>query len=285
MQQRSAATMMHLIRQVAEADENIRAVGMEGSRNDPQAQQDEFSDFDITYFVEDPTPFRQSDDWLAVFGERIIMQKPTEAMFSGTKLPWYPYLMQFSDGNRLDLKIASVNDKDAYLAAEHLNQLILDKDVPIVDQPDLSDWDFHIMAPSEEDYQNSVNEFFWVSLYVIKGLKRGELLYANQFFERPVREELLKMLEWSVGINTNFQLSAGKNDRQLQSALSKDDYDKLIATYQLESSVATWHALQTATQLFLATARVVADQLGFDFPDYPATVIAYETKLMAERSE
>ncbi|HAT55211.1 MAG TPA: aminoglycoside adenylyltransferase [Lactobacillus sp.] len=267
MAQRSTDEMMTLIRSVAEKDDNIRAIGMEGSRNNPAAKQDRFADFDITYFVKDPTPFRQNDDWLDVFGERLMMQKPTGALFSGTMQPWYPYLMQFTDGNRLDLKIASLGDMDAYLAAEHLNTVIFDKDHPVQRQPETSDWDFRITAPSEEDYQNCVNEFFWVSLYVMKGLKRNELLYANQYMDDPVRAELLKMLEWSVGISTNFQTSVGKHDSHLQDALTPDDYAKLVKTYRLDSLSSTWSALQAAGQLFLETARIVADQLGFDFPD------------------
>ncbi|KRL53879.1 aminoglycoside 6-adenylyltransferase [Furfurilactobacillus rossiae] len=284
MTQRSAQEMMTLIQSVAEKDDNIRAIGMEGSRNNPAAHQDQFADFDITYFVKDPTPFRQNDDWLNVFGERLMMQKPTGALFSGTMQPWYPYLMQFTDGNRLDLKIACVGDMEAYLAAEHLNTVIFDKDHPVQAQPETSDWDFHIAQPTEEDYQNCVNEFFWVSLYVMKGLKRGELLYANQYMETPVRAELLKMLEWSVGVNTNFQISVGKNDSRLKDKLPTEDYDKLIGTYRLDSTAATWQSLQTASQLFIETARIVADQLGFDFPEYPAHVITYEEKVMGESS-
>lgn len=283
MKQRSVATMMALIQQVAAQDDNIRAIGMEGSRNNSAVTQDRFADFDITYFVTDPTPFRQDDTWLDVFGERLIMQKPTGALFSGTMQPWYPYLMQFTDGNRLDLKVADVRDKDAYLAAEHLNTVIFDKDNAVEKQPEASDWDFHIGAPSEEAFQNSINEFFWVSLYVVKGLKRQQLLYANQYMEDPVRKELLHMLEWSVGVNTNFQTNVGKNDRRLADVLPTADYERLVDTYQLNSLTNTWTALQVASQLFIETARVVADQMGFVFPDYPQAVIQYEARLMNEK--
>ncbi|GEK29656.1 aminoglycoside 6-adenylyltransferase [Furfurilactobacillus siliginis] len=282
MKQRSVASMMDLIEQVAVQDDNIRAVGMEGSRNNPSIQQDQFADFDITYFVTDPTPFRQNDAWLDVFGDRLMMQKPTGALFSGTMQPWYPYLMQFTDGNRLDLKIADVRDKDAYLAAEHLNTVIFDKDNQIEGQPEASDWDFHIAVPSEEAFQNSVNEFFWVSLYVVKGLQRKQLLYANQYMDDPVRKELLRMLEWSVGVSTNFQANVGKNDGRLADSLSETDYERLIDTYKLDDLANTWLALQTASQLFIETARVVADQMGFSFPDYPQAVIHYEAQIMNE---
>ena len=79
-------------------------------------------------------------------------------------------------------------------------------------------------------------------------------------------------------------ISVGKNDSRLKDKLPTEDYDKLIETYRLDSAAATWQSLQTASQLFIETARIVADQLGFDFPDYPAHVIAYEEKVMGESS-
>ncbi|GKT03776.1 aminoglycoside 6-adenylyltransferase [Furfurilactobacillus sp. WILCCON 0119] len=280
MKRRSAEEMMTIIKTVAEGDDNIRAIGMEGSRNDPTAKQDAFADFDITYFVKTLNPFRKNDEWLAVFGERLMMRKPTMAQIAGTKQPAYPYLMQFTDGNRLDLKVACVEDQAAYLAAEHENTVIFDKDHPVKAQPELSTWDFRITAPSTDDYQESINKFFWNSLYVVKGLKRHELLYANGSFEMDVRRELLTMLRWSVGIATNFQTDVGKHDERLKEALAPADYDQLLMTYKLADEDATWVALQVASQLFLVTARIVADQMGFDFPTYPQAVIAYEETLM-----
>ena len=49
--QRSYDEMMSLIMEKARSDERIRAVTMEGSRANKNAVHDEYSDFDICYYV------------------------------------------------------------------------------------------------------------------------------------------------------------------------------------------------------------------------------------------
>lgn len=54
---RSEQEMMTMILDTARADERIRAVGMNGSRTNPDAPRDIFQDYDIVYFVTDMQPF------------------------------------------------------------------------------------------------------------------------------------------------------------------------------------------------------------------------------------
>ena len=48
---RSEKEMMDIIMNKALSDERIRAVTMEGSRANPNAVHDSYSDFDISYYV------------------------------------------------------------------------------------------------------------------------------------------------------------------------------------------------------------------------------------------
>lgn len=47
---RTEKEMLDMILETADADARIRAVTMEGSRTNPNAVHDEYSDFDITFF-------------------------------------------------------------------------------------------------------------------------------------------------------------------------------------------------------------------------------------------
>ena len=53
---RSEAEMMKLILDYARANEDVRAVMMNGSRANPNAPKDLFQDYDIVFFVKDVAP-------------------------------------------------------------------------------------------------------------------------------------------------------------------------------------------------------------------------------------
>jgi len=68
--------MLDLILDVAEKDERIRAVYMTGSRTNPNAPKDMFQDYDIVYVVTETSSFISDENWIDVFGNRIMIQKP-----------------------------------------------------------------------------------------------------------------------------------------------------------------------------------------------------------------
>ena len=96
---------MKLILDTAAADDRILAVYMNGSRTNPNVPKDIFQDYDIVYVVTETESFRKDRGWIDRFGERLFMQYPEEGFFgSGNAEECYGWLIQFSDGNRLDLQ-------------------------------------------------------------------------------------------------------------------------------------------------------------------------------------
>ena len=103
---RSEQEMLDLILDTAREDERIRAVVMNGSRANPNAPHDRFQDFDIVYFVSDVEPFKYNYEWIKRFGEIMIMQMPEDMEDPPPQRHGsFVYLMQFTDGNRIDLGI------------------------------------------------------------------------------------------------------------------------------------------------------------------------------------
>ena len=58
--------MMDLIINVAQADERIRAVYMNGSRANPNVKKDDYQDYDVVYVVTETTSFIEDKNWLFV---------------------------------------------------------------------------------------------------------------------------------------------------------------------------------------------------------------------------
>ena len=125
---RSEQEMLELIVDTAKGDERIRAVIMNGSRANSNAPRDIFQDFDIVYLATDVTPFKHNFEWIKRFGEIMIMQLPEEMQDPpGRNDGSCVYLMQFTDGNRIDLGIYPAAKLDD-IGRDSLSVLLLDKD-------------------------------------------------------------------------------------------------------------------------------------------------------------
>jgi hypothetical protein len=132
---RSEQEMSDLILSTARQDVRIRAVILNGSRLNPHVPRDLFQDSDILYIVTDVMSFTRDPGWIARFGEPMVMQTPDDM---GVEPPGaddsYAYLMQFVDGNRIDLTLYPLARLDE-LPRDSLSLLLLDKDGVIPPSP------------------------------------------------------------------------------------------------------------------------------------------------------
>ncbi|CDQ41233.1 MULTISPECIES: aminoglycoside 6-adenylyltransferase [Virgibacillus] len=263
---RTESEMLDLILRLAKEDERVRAVGMNGSRINPNAPVDPFQDFDIVYLVNHMQSFIEDPEWVDVFGDRLIMQTPEAmALFPSELGERFSYLMLFTDGNRLDLILAPIQEKDMYEKEDSLTILLLDKDDLLPETSAPTDQDYWVSEPTGILFDNCCNEFWWVSTYVAKGLWRKEILYALDHINL-VRNMLIKMLEWRVGFETDYSVSIGKNAKYLEQFVDKQTWLTLLSTYPPGEYEAIWGSLFKLCELFIETATYVANSLHFDYP-------------------
>jgi aminoglycoside 6-adenylyltransferase len=258
---RTEQEMLELILSIAKSDERIRAVIMNGSRANPNAPKDIFQDFDIVYVVTDVTPFRNNPLWAKQFGETIIMQMP-EAMQDPPPVGngAFAYLMQFSDGNRIDLTIIT----HELMGNDSLSILLLDKDNRIEPFVSPSEKDYLPTPPTAKLFDDCCNEFFWVSTYVAKGLWRQEIIYAKDMQE-VMRIQLIKMLEWHIGINTQFSKNSGKSGKYFKQYLEPELWNMLLETYADADYSKAWDSLFKTCELFRKVSLSVSEHFGFEY--------------------
>ena len=262
---RSEQEMLDLILSTARQDERIRAVIMNGSRLNPNAPRDPFQDFDIVYFVTEMAPFVRNREWIKRFGELMILQMPEDMQDPPpSEDGGFGYLMQFTDGNRIDLGIYPLEKLHEHLD-DSQSVLLLDKDGIIPPFPPASDKDYLPEPPTAKTFADCCNEFWWVSPYVAKGLWREELTYAKSMLDGAVREQLMKMLTWQIGVKTQFSVSPGKLGKYFQQYLEPELWELLLRTYADASYEHTWEALFTMGDLFRITALGVAEHFGFEY--------------------
>jgi len=264
---RSEQKILELILNTAKNDDRIRAVIMNGSRANPNAPQDLFQDFDILYLVTEVGPFTTDPKWIDRFGELMILQMP-EAMQDPPPENdgRFTYLMQFIDGNRIDLSLLAIAQFNP-LKNDSLSVLLLDKDGLFQPFPPSSDRDYLPSPPTAQAFSDCCNEFWWLCPSVAKGLWREEILYAKHIFEQFIRDQLMKMLTWYVGMKTQFSRNLGKFGKYLKQYLEPDLWDMLEKTYSEADYAATWEALYTMCNLFRITATHIAEHFGFEYSD------------------
>ena len=258
--------MLDLIVGTAEDDDRIRAVILNGSRADPNADKDIFQDFDIVYIVTEVVPFVEDRSWIDRFGELMILQMP-DAMEDPPPLKGdrFTYLMQFADGNRIDLTIHAV-ERLPEMHRESLSVLLLDKDGIVEPFPPPSRSDHLPKPPSANEFSDCCNEFWWVCPYVAKGLWRREMTYARYMLDRIMRTQLMKMLDWFAGMHTGFTQSTGKLGKHLDRFLEPRLWAMLMGTYADGEYGSTWDAVFRMCDLFRITAVEVGGHFGFEYP-------------------
>ncbi|WP_199690026.1 MULTISPECIES: aminoglycoside 6-adenylyltransferase [Clostridia] len=264
---RTEQEMMQLIMQTAKQDERIRAVVLNGSRANPNVEKDMFQDFDIVYVVKNMASFTSDHTWVDIFGERIMMQMPEEKVTPPLENKGhFVYLMQFIDGNRLDLTLIPKEKLAIFQPFDSLSVLMMDKDQLIGELPPPSEQDYYIQRPNEQEFADVCNEFWWICLNIGKGLWRKEITYTMFMYEQINRNVLMQMIDWHIGVKTNFKASSGKLGKYYPIYLDKQDWENYMKTYSGGNDFEQiWQALFTMCQLFNRLSRHVADTLDFVF--------------------
>jgi aminoglycoside 6-adenylyltransferase len=261
---RSEQEMLDLIIDTAKSDARIRAVTMNGSRANPNASRDFFQDFDVVYFVTDIAPYIENPEWIRRFGELMILQIPEDMQEPPpAKDGGFGYLMQFSDGNRIDLGVYPTSKLNE-LTRDSLTMVLLDKDGAI-ERPPSSEQDYLPAPPTAKQFADCCNEFWWVSAYVAKGLWRHEIIYALSTYEHYVREQLLRILRWHIGMRTGFAVNPGKMGKYYQRYLEPELWEALLKTYSDAELEHIWQALFATCELFRTIALQIAEHFGFPY--------------------
>ena len=262
---RSEEEIKDLIVATATTDDRVRAVLLNGSRADPNVERDQFQDFDVVFVVNNLESFISDHKWIEVFGEKIILQMPDQ-MTIGERAPvGFTYLMLFRDGNRIDLTLFPAENIGTNFPVDSLTVVWIDKDKSFLNIPEPTDSQYHIRRPTEMEFLDTCNEFWWVSTYVAKGLARGQIIYAREILETTVRPMLMKLVGWKIGRENNFSVSIGKAGKFIQRYLSEPDYKKLLTTYSDAEIENTWQSLFSMTELFTQFAKEVSVGLGFHY--------------------
>lgn len=257
--------MYRVILQYAEKDARIRGVILNGSRADSSAPLDRMRDFDIVYLVTDVDPYKNCDI-SGDFGDVLVMQRTDESRLFHEHFPHMAcYLMQFRDGNRIDLTVARKEDWHGYCFDDRLSIVLLDKDGFLPELPPPNNSTHAIGRPDPDLFQECRIEFWWTAPYVKKALCREQLVLAQHLLETCTRPMLQRMMAWLAGTAHGFPVSTGKGGDRLEGLLPARLWKRYLATYVPCRAEEVDRALFEACELFTLLTEQTAQALSFDF--------------------
>ena len=263
---RSETEMYNLIMDIANKDNRILAVYMNGSRTNKNVQKDIFQDYDIVFVVKETKSFIEDKEWIYNFGNILYMQYPEESPYYPNDIEnCYGWLMQFDDGNRIDLHVETIPHAKDNILNDKLCKILLDKENILPEIPEATDEDYHVRKPSEAQFLACANDFWWCTNNLAKGLWRQEMPYVQDMANFVVRKQLERMLSWKAGIKTDFSASVGKSAKYLYKWIGQEEYQKYLDTYFGGNVNEAWKAIFSMCGLFNSVAEFVAEELGYTY--------------------
>ena len=258
--------MMELILQIAETLQ-VEAVALSGSRTNSESPKDEFQDYDVVYIVENLNDLLSDLSWLDQFGMRLIEQHNV----LGHR---HLYLMLFEDGNRIDLTLCPKEHMQEWVDSEAGFKVLKD-DAGLFDMYQPNSKRYWTAPPTEEEFAASCNEFWWVSTYVVKGIRRNQLIYATDHLYGICQQELLKVLAWQV-TSDRGAVDIGKNYKYLFHYLPAEKEKEFSALLDLSSFDKITQSLFSTMKGFDREAQILAQKMGFTYDKEVAEkMIAY----------
>ena len=271
---RTDTEMMNLILQIADTLE-VEAIALSGSRTNPQVPKDEFQDYDVVYIVENLNDLLSDLSWLDQFGMRLIEQ---HNVLGHRRL----YLMLFEDGNRIDLTLCPKEYIQEWVDSEANFEVIKD-DKGLFEAYQPNSKRYWTCPPTEEEFAATCNEFWWVSAYIVKAIRRNQLIYATDHLYGICQQELLKVIAWQVTSDRGI-VDIGKNYKYLFQYLPAGQEKEFSALLDLSSFDKITQSLFATMGLFNREAQILAQKMGFTYDmEVAEKMISYAKEKLSNR--
>lgn len=255
----------------AKENPDVRAVLLTSSLVNPYAPVDDLSDLDIELVFNDMKLYESDKTWINTFGKPISMIEENETFFDGKHAM---KMVLYEDYVKVDFKLYQKSKFLKEVQAETLPEdwdvgykVLLDKDQLTKDFKLATYQSIMIQKPSEQRFQQLINDFWWDTTYVAKCLKRNEIFYAKFMSENVIRTDyLVPLLEWYIASESRWNITTNKHGRLFKKYLSPDLWEKVEATFSGSDIEQNWIALFAYADLVHELGIDLAAKINSTYP-------------------
>ena len=253
----------------ATSDPGTRAAIIIGSRARLDHPADEWSDLDIVVHTSDPQRYLANTDWLENVGNpwltfveqtpgggperRVMFEGGLDVDFAIIPAEWGQQVM--STGVPADLAdiirrgVRVIVDKDG-LAAQLLQMPL---DAPL--SP----------PPTQAEFLEVVNNFWYHTVWTAKHLRRGELWWAKSCCDDHLKFRLRRMMEWHARATKGQSYDTWMRGRFLEEWADPRAVEELKGIFAHYDAEDVWRALLATMELFRWVAVEAAERLGYPY--------------------
>jgi aminoglycoside 6-adenylyltransferase len=267
----------------AQAQPDILAAVVIGSRARTDPPADAWSDLDVIAFTTDASAYAARQDWPAEIGE--VWLAVLETIGRGDP----EWLIMFAGGLKLDVAFtlaSGVGVQQMMAASPYQNvyqsgvRVLFDKSAAAAPEASssLPEGEHGISAhPSEAEFQAMVNAMLLYAARAAKYLRRGDLWRAKLECDCNLKRRLLTMLEWHAKATHGLDYETWYDGRYVHEWGDPRAVEAFPATFGAYDADDLQRALFATLDLFRQLAPETAERLGYA---YPAEVDAQMTAWM-----
>ena len=269
-QKKTETEVIERVLDFAEKNESVRAV----IRTNLLPKR-KYEYYNFCFVADDPEQY-DGDIFKDCFGERILLYRGDrnypELFPDNTKA----HLMVFTDGMTIAINVMG---REAFLARYNREQThenvwigdtylkILDKDhiLPEIERLDEKQTWFSGM-PSEEEFDGTNSEFWWVLKTFAEYTLREELPSAMFYLNAAVRDLLNRMIRWYLFLQTGQPVDMGILDCNMETLLGRELFSLYKETYPAADYEQIWKAFDAVVKLWSIIGADVSKRCGYVYP-------------------
>lgn len=250
----------------AGSQDAIRAIIQVGSRTRRDHPADEWADLDLMLYLNQPMDYLSRIDWLEAVAP-VWLTVPSRTAGNDPEL-----LVVFRGGYSVDFVFCGVENL-AWLRDHVGDDLTFRRGARVLlDRDGLAaqiTWDTPRLpthpAPSPDEFRMVCHTFWYLSIYLARQLRRGDLWHVKMR-EAQLREYLLRMIAWHAGATSQWQADTWHNGRFMSQWADPRALEAIRDIFAIYDAEASRHALFASLRLFGWLARETAAHLGVEFP-------------------
>jgi len=275
----------------AQGDDNIRLALVLGSRARTDHPADAWSDLDVLMVVRDMRPYVESAAWLDGVGHAwLTFIEPSadgrslerRALFDGgldVDFALFPSeaLLSIAKSGHPDAGIADIFHRGV--------RVLLDKDHALPDPAAFASAWRPPHPPTQAEFLNNVNDFWYHTLWTAKHVRRGELWWGKSCCDGYLKGLLQQMLEWQARAAQGADHDTWLRGRFLEEWADPEAVRQLPGAFAHYDEADVWRALATTMDIYRRVSQDAAQRLGYPYPTAGADYAAGLASRLAQGGE